>query len=65
MSKAGHARIAAAQRARWAAQRKQQTQPAERVKAEKRKFSAVGLKAIREATKKRRAAYHKAKKAAM
>ena len=61
MSKAGRARIAAAQKARWAAQKKQQAQPA---KAKKRKFSAAGLKAIREATKKRWAAYRKAKEAA-
>jgi hypothetical protein len=64
ISKAGRARIAAAQRARWAAQKKQQAQPAQPVKPKKRKFSAAGLKAIREATKKRWAAYRKAKKAA-
>ena len=67
MSAAGRARIAAAQRARWAAQKKQQAQPAkpaEPAKPKKRKLSASGLKAIREATKKRWAAYHKAKKAA-
>jgi hypothetical protein len=61
MSKAGRARIAAAQRARWAAQKQQQAQPA---KPKKRKFSAAGLKAIREATKKRWAAYRKAHKSA-
>jgi hypothetical protein len=61
ISKAGRARIAAAQRARWAAQKKQQAQPA---KPKKRKLSAAGLKAIREATKKRWAAYRKAQKAA-
>jgi hypothetical protein len=61
ISKAGRARIAAAQRARWAAQKKQQAQPA---KPQKRKLSAAGLKAIREATKKRWAAYRKAQKAA-
>jgi len=67
ISKAGRARIAAAQRARWAAQKKQQAQPAkpaEPAKPKKRKLSAAGLKAIREATKKRWAAYHKARKAA-
>ena len=67
ISKAGRARIAAAQRARWAAQKKQQAQPAkpaEPAKPKKRKLSAAGLKAIREATKKRWAAYHKAKEAA-
>ena len=57
MSKAGRARVAAAQRARWAAQKQQQAQP-ERPK--KRKLSAAGLRAIREATKKRWAAYRKA-----
>ena len=62
ISKAGRARIAAAQKARWAAQRKQQaTTPA---KPKKRRLSAAGLKAIRAATKKRWAAYRKAKKAA-
>jgi hypothetical protein len=64
MSKAGRARIAAAQRARWAALKKQQAQPVQPAKPKKRKFSAAGLKAIREATKKRWAAYRKAKKAA-
>jgi hypothetical protein len=63
MSAAGRARIAAAQRARWAAQKKQQAQPAKPTgpaKPKKRKMSAAGLKAIREATKKRWAAYRKA-----
>jgi hypothetical protein len=55
IGKAGRARIAAAQRARWAAQKQQ---PAEEPK--KRKLSAAGLKAIRQATKKRWAAYRKA-----
>jgi hypothetical protein len=64
ISKAGRARIAAAQRARWAAQKKQQAQPAQPAKPKKRKFSAAGLKAIREATKKRWAAYRKAQKSA-
>ena len=57
MSKSARARIAAAQQARWAAQKKQQAAPE---KPKKRKFSAAGLKAIREATKKRWAAYRKA-----
>ena len=61
ISKAGRARIAAAQRARWAAQKRQQAQPA---KPKKRKLSAAGLKAIREATKKRWAAYRKAHQSA-
>jgi hypothetical protein len=64
ISKAGRARIAAAQRARWAALKKQQAQPAQPAKAKKRKLSAAGLKAIREATKKRWAAYRKAQKGA-
>ena len=64
ISKAGRARIAAAQGARWAALKKQQAQPAQPAKPKKRKFSAAGLKAIREATKKRWAAYRKAQKSA-
>ena len=64
MSKAGRARIAAAQRARWAALKRQQAQPATSAKPKKRKLSAAGLKAIREATKKRWAAYRKARQAA-
>ena len=64
MSKSARARIAAAQRARWAAQKKQQAQPAHPAKTKKRKMSAAGLKAIREATKKRWEAFRKAKKAA-
>jgi len=61
ISAAGRASIAAAQRARWAAQKQQPAQPA---KAKKRKFSAAGLKAIRQATKKRWEAYRKARNAA-
>jgi len=64
MSRAGRARIAAAQRARWAAQKREQLQPAQLAKRKKRKFSAAGLRAIREGTKKRWAAYRKARKAA-
>jgi hypothetical protein len=60
ISKAGRARIAAAQRARWAAQRKQQAQSE---KPKKRKLSAAGLRAVREANKKRWAAYRKARNA--
>jgi len=63
ISKAGRARIAAAQRARWAAQKKQQAQPVRSAKPKKRKLSAAGLKAIREATQKRWEAYRKAKQA--
>jgi len=59
ISKAGRERIAAAQRARWAAQ-KQQSAPKVVAKPKKRKMSAAGLKAIREATKKRWDAYRKA-----
>jgi hypothetical protein len=59
MSKSARARIAAAQRARWAAQKQQQAQPE---KPKKRKLSAAGLRAIREATKNRWAAYRKAHK---
>ncbi|MGA2589098.1 MAG: hypothetical protein ABSH32_04215 [Bryobacteraceae bacterium] len=59
MSKSARARIAAAQRARWAAQKQQQAVPE---KPKKRKMSAAGLRAIREATKKRWAAYRKAHK---
>ena len=58
ISKAGRARIAAAQRKRWAAQRQQQA-------TKKRTLSAAGLKAIREATEKRWAAYRKAHKSAV
>jgi hypothetical protein len=65
ISKAGRARIAAAQKARWAAVKKQRAQPAQPTKPKKRKMSAAGLKAIREATKKRWAAYRKAQKAAV
>lgn len=57
ISKAGRARIAAAQRARWAAQ---QRGPAQPEKPKKRKMSAAGLRAIREATQRRWAAYRKA-----
>jgi hypothetical protein len=64
MSKSARARIAAAQKARWAAQKKQQAQPATSAKPKKRKMSAAGLKAIREATKKRWAAYRKTHKSA-
>jgi len=42
MSKAGRARIAAAQRARWAGLKKQQAQPARPAKSKKRKLSAAG-----------------------
>jgi hypothetical protein len=61
MSDAARARIAAAQRKRWAAARKQtglasSTTPARK----KRKLSAAGRKAIIEATKRRWAAVRKA-----
>ena len=64
ISKAGRARIAAAQRARWATQKKQQAQPAQPAKPTKRKLSAAGKRAIIAATKKRWVAYRKAQKAA-
>jgi hypothetical protein len=64
ISAAGRARIAAAQRARWAAQKRQQAQPAQPAKPKKRKLSAAGLRAIREATKKRWEAYRKAHQSA-
>ena len=62
MSAAARARIAAAQRKRWAEARKQ---PAEGSPAasgrKKRKLSAAGRKAIIEATKRRWAAFRKAR----
>jgi hypothetical protein len=61
ISKAGRARIAAAQRARWAARKEQQAEP---VTVKKRKMSAAGLRAIREGTRKRWAAYRKAQESA-
>src|ERR1022692_1520832 len=64
ISKAGRARIAAAQRARGATQKKQQAQPAQPAKPTKRKLSAAGKRAIIAATKKRWVAYRKAQKAA-
>jgi len=60
MSAAVRARIGAAQRKRWAAQR-QATEAPERPK---RKMSAAGRKAIAAATKKRWAAFHKAQSTA-
>jgi hypothetical protein len=60
ISKAGRDRIAAAQRARWAAQKRQPAPGSAPAQPKKRKISAAGLKAIREATKKRWAAYRKA-----
>ena len=41
ISKSGRARIAAAQRARWAAQKQQQAQPGQPAKPAKRKLSAA------------------------
>jgi hypothetical protein len=60
MSAAARARIAEAQRKRWAAQRHATEAPAH----PKRKLTAAGRKAIAEATKKRWAAFHKAQAAA-
>jgi hypothetical protein len=65
MSAAGRARIAAAQKARWAAQKQLQPKSVETEKPKKRKLSAAGLKAIREGTRKRWAAFYKAQKAAV
>jgi hypothetical protein len=58
MSAAGRKRIAAAQRARWAAIKKSKAEP----KTAKRKLSAAGRKAIIKATRKRWAAFRKATK---
>jgi hypothetical protein len=60
MSDAGRARVAAAQRKRWAALKKGETSEAVPAKA-KRKMSAAGRKRIIEATRKRWAAYRAAK----
>jgi hypothetical protein len=64
MSTAARARIAAAQRKRWAAQKKQQgqTAPAKRSPRRKRKISAAARKRMAEATRKRWAEF-RAKKA--
>jgi hypothetical protein len=60
MSAAAKARIAAAQRKRWAAYHKEQ-KPTAPVKKAKRIFSAAAKKRIADATKKRWAAYRAAK----
>jgi len=65
MSASARARIAAAQRKRWAAQKKQQPQmtaPAKQSSPKKRKISAAARKRMAEATRKRWAEY-RAKKA--
>jgi hypothetical protein len=59
LSAAGRARIAAAQRKRWAAQKRTNSAP-----PKKRKLSAAGRKRIVEATKKRWAAVRAQKAAA-
>jgi hypothetical protein len=59
MTAAGRRHIAAAQRKRWAAVRKQ-GKIAKPAAPKKRKLSAAGRKAIIAATKKRWAAYRKA-----
>lgn len=59
ISAAGRARIAAAQRKRWA-ESKRQSSPSSKPK---RKLSAAGRKAIAEATRKRWAAFRAAKQA--
>ena len=58
MSAAGQARVAAAQRKRWAALKKADATPAKA----KRKMSAAGRKRIIEATRKRWAAWRAAKR---
>jgi hypothetical protein len=63
MSAAGRARVAAAQRKRWAALKKSEKSEATPSKA-KRKMSAAGRKRIIEATQKRWAAWRAAKAAA-
>ena len=60
MSASGRERVAAAQRKRWAAVRKQGKIAAKPAAPKKRKLSAAGRKAIIEATRKRWAAYRKA-----
>jgi hypothetical protein len=62
MSAAGRARIAEAQRKRWAEAKKTSSPVAPAAAKPKRKLSAGGKKAISEATKKRWAAFHAAKK---
>jgi hypothetical protein len=68
LSPAARRRIAAVQKARWAAARGQKNTeakaPAEPVPAKKRRISAAGRKRIIEATKKRWAAYRAKKTAA-
>ena len=63
LSAAARARIAAAQRKRWAALKGQSEQTTEARKP-KRKMSAKGRRAIAEATRKRWAAFRAAKEAA-
>ena len=60
MSVAARRRIAAAQRKRWAAVRKSQSQGKAEAAPKKRKLSAAGRRAIIAATKKRWAAVRKA-----
>jgi hypothetical protein len=60
MSAAGRRHIAAAQRKRWAAVRKQAKSAANSTAPKKRKLSAAGRKPIIEATRKRWAAVRKA-----
>jgi hypothetical protein len=60
MSTAARARIAAAQRKRWAAARGRAAVPSSAPARKKRKLSAAGRRAIIEATKRRWAAFRKA-----
>jgi len=60
MSAAGRRHIAAAQRKRWAAMKKQVRSTAKSAGPKKRKMSAAARKRIGDATRKRWAAYRKA-----
>lgn len=63
MNAAARARIAAAQKKRWAEYKKTQGTSAKPAKVKKRVLSAAAVKHISEATKKRWAAYRAAKAA--
>jgi hypothetical protein len=65
MSTAGRARIAEAQRKRWAESKKTSSPVAPEVPKPKRRLSAAGKKAISEATKKRWAAFYAAEETAL
>jgi hypothetical protein len=64
LSASARARIGAAERARWAAYKREiGVSPKARPATGKRKLSAAGKRAIREANRKRWAKFHKARKA--